>query len=207
MSNNRFGFVVFRAAAVALCIVGILTIRSAVTDAGVTKTGGGYTMEIDALDAAGRTGMAGGVYTALFSAGQPLGYATMTGGTYELQGGFVSGIEAVFSVVKTISAVEAPPSYTGGAADPVPGARVTYLLTFTNYGEAADPGSALVEDHIPANATYSAGTLKLKDAAQTDVSDGDYCRYDGGPPAKVVCENFDVAAGESGTMTFKVIIE
>lgn len=195
------------AARINILIMLFVSILALVIYAGPRKTGGTYSIESDVLDVAGRPGLSGAAYWLLTGVGQPFGYASMTGGTYAIEGGYVSGMESVFNVTKAVDLVEAPAGYTGGPNDPVPGARVTYLLSFVNYGEASDPDSAVVEDYVPANATYYPGGIIFKTVGQTDANDGDDCYYDFGPPKRVLCDNFDVAAGESGTMSFQVVIE
>ena len=172
---------------------------------GAKKSGGGYEIADDALNVGGGIVEAAS-WRLINSIGQGLGFTTMIGGTYEMQGGFVSGIEAVFSVQKSVTQVEAPAGYNGAPTDPVPGARVTYQLSFINYGEAADTNTVLIEDVIPTNATYVAGTIKYKGAGKTDAVDGDECRYESGPK-KAVCAPPNVAAGETGIMEFKITIE
>lgn len=192
---------------VSVLVVVFLSVAALALYAGPRKTGGTYSIESDVLDAAGRPGLTGGTYWMINAAAQPVGYASGTGGVYALESGYISGMEVTFDLTKAVDAIEAPAGYGGGANDPVPGAKIKFLLTLINYGEAADPDSALIEDYIPSNATYYPGSIVFRTVAQTDTSDGDDCRYDTGPPKRVVCENFNVAAGETATMSFELVIE
>lgn len=99
----------------------------------------------------------GGVADAVVGTSTAVGTAT---GTY-----LVSNV--VVSIVKT-QAVTDP--FGGTAA--VPGATVTYTLTVTVTGSGTATG-VVITDSIPANTTYTAGTLKLNAVVLSDGSDGD----------------------------------
>lgn len=49
-------------------------------------------------------------------------------------------------------------SYEGGASDPVPGARVTYTISYDNDGPG-DANNLIIEDMLPANTTYDPGSF------------------------------------------------
>ncbi|MEW6201330.1 MAG: hypothetical protein AB1546_05100, partial [bacterium] len=101
---------------------------------------------------------------------------------------------------------QAPASYPGIPTDPVPGARITYRLNYTNYGEAAETNTILIEDVIPTNAAYSTGSLIFNGTPKTDATDGDECQYESGAE-KVICAPQNVAAGATGQVEFKIVIE
>lgn len=85
-------------------------------------------------------------------------------------------------------------------ANPKPGERITYTLSYSNTGTTA-ANNVVVKDRIPANCDYAAGTLKLNTVAKTDGVDGDEASITG----TVVTVNVGtVAAGVNGTVEFKV---
>lgn len=83
----------------------------------------------------------------------------------EVNGYYVSSINTTF--VKTTSVAD-----PFGGDSPVPGAIITYTLTFsvTGSGNLAD---VLITDPIPAGTTYVPGTLTLDAAPLTDPIDAD----------------------------------
>lgn len=180
------------------------------TEAGAVKSGaGGYEIADDSFTISGAPGIGGSNYWLIFAAGQPVGHKDLTGGTYEIEGGYVSGIEAVFQITKTVTQVESPVGYTGAPGDVVPGARINYKLEFTNQGEAARTGTTLLEDPVPASLTYAAGSiiLTLNDtpAAQTDTLDGDACAYMA--TDSIHCLITNIGAGATGSVTFKAVVD
>lgn len=195
--------------AVAVFVLFTLYLAAALTvKAGQIKTGGTYDITDDSMTAAGRADVTGGSYWLLFSAGQPAGQEDMAGGTYSLEGGFVSGVIPVFQVTKTITNVETPAGYTGNPTDQVPGGRLTYKIEFENFGEGAN--NALIEDAIPAFATYSPVsivlTLNNTPSGQSDDKDGDPCAYMAATTS-VSCLIPGVGAGATGAVIFKAIIK
>ena len=82
------------------------------------------------------------------------------------------------------------------------GSSIVYTLTLTNTGSGT-ASNVLVEDAIPSNTSFSAGTLAYGGSARTDVQDGDNAYYDpsGG---RVVFDVGSLAAGASQTMTYTV---
>lgn len=89
----------------------------------------------------------------------------------------------------------------GGTAA-VPGATITYVLTFTVSG-AGTITSAQITDPIPAGTTYVAGSLMLDSAPLTDAADGDGGRFTG---TQVQVTLGTVAAPATHTIQFKVTI-
>jgi len=80
-----------------------------------------------------------------------------TGGNYLTYGGRASNLDAVMdqvaapvlSLIRT-STVDATSSYTGGAHDAVPGAVITFTMTYGNTG-GASAESVILVDKIPTN--------------------------------------------------------
>jgi len=101
------------------------------------------------------------------------------------------------SLTKTQSVLD---PFGGSAA--VPGAVITYTLTFTVSG-AGTITSAQVVDPIPAGTTYQAGSMTLDAAPLTDASDADAGRFTG-TQIEVVLGT--VAAPATHTIQFKVSI-
>jgi len=187
----------------------VIATVSTIAPGGPRKTGGNYEISTDSLSGASGLGVSGSTYMLIYSAGQPLGRVDMTGGTYDIEGGFVSGMEAIFKIVKSEESVEAPAGYPGNPTDKVPGGRVTYKLEFTNYGEAAH--EALVEDVVPVQMAYASSTIELvmdiTPASQTDDPlDADECGYMVAT-SSVHCLIPDIEAGATGAVVFKAIID
>jgi len=78
---------------------------------------------------------------------------------------------------------------------------VTYTITYTAVG-AGSATSLVIRDSIPAGTTYVPGTLHLKGASLSDAADADAGLFDGANNA-VIVQAGNVAAGQSGTVTFQ----
>ena len=192
------------------------------------KTGGNYEIVNDVLDASVKSTSgpaAAGGYTLISAMGQQAGYMDFfqvlndyfTG--YMVESGYISGIEPVFDVFVQTATATAPVAggYLGAGDDPVPGARITYTVNFSNSGEAAinhltgaavGYGNIQVESVLATECEYEAGTIQLDAAVQTDASDfpgTDECHYDS-VGRKVVCY-IDMPAGSSGTLEYSCIIQ
>ncbi len=76
------------------------------------------------------------------------------------------------NILKTVTVID-----TLGGSDPHPGATLRYQLAVSVSGNTA-VDNLIIADAIPANTTYSDGSLLLNGAAQTDVNDApvDYSR-------------------------------
>lgn len=106
----------------------------------------------------------------------------------------------IVSLTLTKSATIADPF---GGTDPVPGAIVTFTITasLTGGGSIDD---LRITDPIPANTTYSAGSLTLESAALTDAADSDA----GSASASGIDVLIGTASGGSEySITFDVIID
>ena len=203
----RKRFVLILGGVLAAAVCAFFAVR---LSAGAVKTGGQYTILDDSFTIAGAAGIGDSTYRLVFSAGQPVGQMTLSTGPYEIEGGYVSGITAVYQIAKSNQRVEAPAGYTGAAGDIVPGSRITYKLDFTNYGEAAETGTTIIEDSIPANLlSYASGTISLTlndtTTAQTDALDGDACAYMA--TAAIHCLLPNVGAGATGALSFKAVVQ
>jgi len=117
-------------------------------------------------------------------------------GTYELT-------TLAVSIAKTSSVAD----FFGGSL-PVPGATITYQLVVGVAG--ADTAQALIiRDSIPANTTYTPGTLVRNGVPQTDADDTpvDECFFDSANN-RVVCGLGDLPGGSPDqTLTFEVTID
>jgi uncharacterized repeat protein (TIGR01451 family) len=202
----------------------LLVVALALPAAAGLKTGGTYEIANDALSIAGSALLTGGTYTVISSVGREAGYidlfqtpATFMSG-YMVEGGYVSGVEAVFDVYTQSSVVAAPVGggYLGGATDVVPGARITYTVNFSNKGEAAinyvtgatvGYANIQISTFVPAEMDYEPGTIILNAVAQTDAIDypADACHYFSGT-TQVVCI-VPVTAGASGSFSFSGIVK
>ncbi len=76
------------------------------------------------------------------------------------------------NILKTVTVID-----TLGGTDPHPGATLRYQLTVSVSGNTA-VDNLIIADAIPANTTYTDGSLLLNGAAQTDANDApaDYSR-------------------------------
>lgn len=88
-----------------------------------------------------------------------------------------------------------------GGSNPVPGATITYTLTFSVTGSGALTGAQIV-DPIPAS-TYVPGSLRLNSAPLTDAADGDNGRFTGSQIEVVLGT---VTAPATYVVTFQVTI-
>jgi len=121
------------------------------------------------------------------------------GGTSNATGQYVVG-DVLVSLVKSV-AVSNP---SGGNA-PTPGAGLTYQIqaTVTGTGTAR---SLEVDDLIPANTTYVAGSLRLNGSALTDAADADAGEFQAAVPrVRVLLGDLSQASGPQ-TVSFNVTI-
>ena len=145
---------------------------------------------------------------------QPAGYVYVgrgAGGTDAVIGsttavatagdGFV--VSAVLtSLVKSSSVLD-----QFGGSDPIPGAVITYSLTFTATGTGTITGTK-VDDAIPALTTYVPGSITLDGSSLTDVPDADAGEFTSGTGIDVKLGSVTAAVGAPAThtVTFKVKI-
>jgi uncharacterized repeat protein (TIGR01451 family) len=92
--------------------------------------------------------------------------AGTTGGDAVLFGDYLVA-DVQLSAVKSQTIVD-----QFGGARPLPGARINYQIVVTRSGSGTAAGAA-VNDLIPANTSYVAGSLQLNGAALSDTADGD----------------------------------
>lgn len=86
-----------------------------------------------------------------------------------------------------------------GGDKAVSGATITYALAVTVSGNGTAAG-LVITDPIPANTTYTAGTLRLDGASLSDAKDGDEGDV-GGTTAGTVTVTLGEMTGASGTKT------
>lgn len=114
---------------------------------------------------------------------------------------------AALSIVKTATVISDP---VNGTTNPkaIPGAVVEYTAVVTNSGAVA-ANLVVVDDQVPANATYVAGSLALNSTSLTDAGDADAGEFVGGPPAHVVVNIGTVNTGgtNAATVVFRVTID
>ncbi len=211
-SDKLRGIFLFTAIIVIGCGIFVVRLRAS-TDG--EKTGGPYSISNDSITIAGKE-VTGSTYVLLYSAGQIIGTPAdaaenvLKGGVYKLESGFISGMEGVFNITKTIVTNLAPTAngYTGAATDIVPGSTVMYKLYFENIGE--EPGySTLIEDPLPSTVDYASGTISLTlndtAVAQTDALDvADSCSFMA--TDSIHCMLTDLGAGATGSITYTVVI-
>lgn len=93
-----------------------------------------------------------------------------------------------------------------GGNQPMPGATMTYSIEVSVTGPGTATG-VVITDPIPANTTYTAGSLTLNAAALTDVVDADAGDVNGTTPNTVTVNLGDLTpASPVQTITFEVII-
>jgi uncharacterized repeat protein (TIGR01451 family) len=115
-------------------------------------------------------------------------------------------VSAALGVVKSSTVVSDP---INGTTNPkaIPGATVRYTITVTNSG-SADADNVVVVDQIPANATYSTGTITLDAAPLTDAVDADAGDYNGTNPGAVTVTIATLTqGGGSAAVTFDVTVD
>jgi uncharacterized repeat protein (TIGR01451 family) len=150
------------------------------------------------LTAAAKTGI-GAPGTTVAGAGEGGGDAVVgTTGADASDSSFLAVQAATLALVK--SAVVTDPF---GGDRPVPGATITYMLVATVTG-AGNLANVVITDPIPASTTYTAGSMTLETAAQTDAADADSGSYNG---TQIRVSVGTVPAGQTRAVTFKVLIQ
>ena len=150
------------------------------------------------LTAAATTGT-GAPGTTFAGAGEGGGDAVVgTTGADAEDSAFLAVQAATLALVKT--AVITDP-FGGNRA--VPGSIITYKLVATVTG-AGNLANVVITDPIPASTTYTASSITLETAALTDAADADAGSFNGTQVRAVVGT---VPAGQSRTVTFKVVVQ
>lgn len=90
-----------------------------------------------------------------------------------------------------------------GGTQPIPGAIITYTLTFAVTGEGALAGTAIA-DPVPVHTTYVAESLRLDGAALSDADDADAGR---GGSGGIAVSLGTVASPATRTISFQVQIQ
>lgn len=155
------------------------------------------------ITAAALTGT-GAPGTAFAGQGQGGGNAVVgaTGGD-----GSANSFLAVQSTSLTLSKSASITDSSGGQR-PTPGAVVTYQLVATVSGTGT-LRNLVINDPIPTGTAYKAGSISLQNsaaaaAALTDAADADAGAFNG---TRISVTAGDVPAGETRTVTFKVVIQ
>lgn len=120
-----------------------------------------------------------------------------TSGADGLDDGYYKVSAATVSFVK--SQLVADPF---GGNTTVPGSTITYTLVASVNGSGTLTALAIA-DAIPAGTTYVPGSLTLQSGALSDPTDGDRGEFTG---SGVAVRPGDVLAGQTRTVTFKVIV-
>ncbi|MDZ3830970.1 MAG: hypothetical protein U0S50_04025 [Sphingopyxis sp.] len=89
-----------------------------------------------------------------------------------------------------------------GGSDPVPGAVITYTITANVAGSGSVTGLT-INDNIPADTSYVAGSMTLGGSGLTDNADGDAGTYNG---AAISVALGTIAGGQTRTVTFRTTI-
>lgn len=89
-----------------------------------------------------------------------------------------------------------------GGTNAIPGAEITYTLTFAATGSGSLSGSQIT-DPIPANTTYVSGSLTLNAGGLTDTADADAGRFTG---TGIAVDLGTVTAPVTHAVTFRVTI-
>lgn len=150
------------------------------------------------LTASAKTGI-GAPGTTFTGAGEGGGDAVVgTSGADAADSGFLAVQAATLALVKT--AVVTDPF---GGDRSVPGSTITYKLVATVTGSGS-LANVVITDPIPASTTYTASSITLETAAQTDAADADAGSYNG---TQIRVSVGTVPAGQTRTVTFKVLIQ
>ncbi len=106
------------------------------------------------------------------------------------------------SIVKSATVIDR----TGGS-QPASGATIRYTLYVSTTGSGTAFG-VVVTDPIPANTTYTAGTLKLNGTLLSDTADGDAGDVGGTTPGTVTVKLGDISStAPAHIITFEVKID
>ena len=125
--------------------------------------------------------------------------AGTTGGDAVLFGEYLVA-DVQLSAVKTQSIVD-----QFGGQRPLPGARINYQIVVTHTGTGTAAGAA-INDLIPANTTYVAGSLQLNGGPLSDTADGDAGTFVSTPAEVRVTLGDLTSASGAQTIQFAVTI-
>jgi len=138
------------------------------------------------LTAASRTGVgAAGTLLAGQGDGGTDALIGLSGGSRSATASYVVS-DSLVTLVKTAAVID-----PWGGSQPVTGATIRYSIVATAAGSGTAAG-VVVTDPLPANTTYTAGTLRLNGALLTDIAD------------LPVPDAGDVGATTAGTVTVQL---
>lgn len=110
----------------------------------------------------------------------------------------------MLSMTKT-TAVQSDPINSTTNPKAVPGAVLRYTITVQNDAtSSADGNNVVINDPIPTDTTYVAGTIILDGSPLTDASDADAGSFNG---SAIRVDLGDVAPGASHVVTFDVVVD
>jgi hypothetical protein len=118
-------------------------------------------------------------------------------GAIDTDSGFLAVQAASVTLLKSATILD-----PFGGNRPVPGAVVTYQLVATVSGSGT-LNNLVIADPIPLLSQYQAASMTLEAASLTDAADADAGNYDG---TRISVAAGNVAAGQTRTVTFKVLI-
>ena len=147
------------------------------------------------------TGTPGSALTGSGDGGSDLVFGTSGGDDTDTGAYQVANIS--FTITKT-STVSDP----FGGNQPVPGATITYSITVATTGTASASGVA-VQDDVPTNTTYVAGSTKVNAVAKTDANDAEAapaCDFNVTNAGGISCLLGTLTGSTSNTVTFQVTI-
>ena len=111
----------------------------------------------------------------------------------------------VLDIVKSAIITSDP---VNGVVDPkaIPGATITYTITVTVSGSGT-AAAVVINDPVPANSTYAAGTLQLNGAGLTDATADDVGSVAGAPLTVTVDLGDLTSVSAVQTIIFEVVID
>jgi uncharacterized repeat protein (TIGR01451 family) len=112
-------------------------------------------------------------------------------------------IVTAFSVVTSKSATVLDPF---GGSKVVPGSVITYTITTVVTGSGGVANALIVNDTIPANTTYLAGSMKLNATVLTDATDADAGKFNGTAVVVNIGDVTATAGGTTNTVVFKATV-
>jgi uncharacterized repeat protein (TIGR01451 family) len=115
---------------------------------------------------------------------------------------------AALTITKTMDVLSDPSGAVSPNAKAIPGAVIEFTITLANAAGSGDAINVEVTDPIPANATYSAGSIEIDTVGQTDASGDDNGDYNGTTPGAISAVGLTVSSGGANVViTFEVTVD